>query len=201
MKWEERDLDICQGHSTGLGEYHHHNYSPCLKDLLGDDGLGGHSPVVGFAADGYPIHGLYQKRIQSNPPIKAKSCWKKRNYLDPNDPLGCGGTGKRACKLIDEFQPSLGTELLFIDDHGPDVGTSCSSASGSTVQVDSGVFYEDYYYSADCTTNTPNNAGLDSHNGHNHPPYGYHYHLTEDFPYSPGPKYFGKIHGNTFATV
>lgn len=45
-------LDACGGHPERSGQYHHHDQSPCL-----DDGAGGHSPLIGYANDGFGIFG------------------------------------------------------------------------------------------------------------------------------------------------
>jgi hypothetical protein len=44
--------DHCQGHPQPEGMYHYHNLSSCL-----DDGDGGHSPLMGYAFDGFGIYG------------------------------------------------------------------------------------------------------------------------------------------------
>jgi hypothetical protein len=49
VAWESQDH--CEGHPNDAG-YHYHSVSPCIPD----EGTG-HSDVVGFALDGYPIAG------------------------------------------------------------------------------------------------------------------------------------------------
>ncbi|MBL8878473.1 MAG: YHYH protein [Phycisphaerales bacterium] len=49
--------EICSG-AIEKGTYHHHQRSPAISTLLCDDGTQ-HSPIVGFAFDGYPIYGPY----------------------------------------------------------------------------------------------------------------------------------------------
>jgi hypothetical protein len=44
--------DHCQGHPQPEGMYHYHNLTSCL-----DDGEGGHSPLMGYAFDGFGIYG------------------------------------------------------------------------------------------------------------------------------------------------
>lgn len=46
------------GAYTAAGGYHYHTQSPALRTQLGDDGSA-HSPILGFAFDGYPIYGPY----------------------------------------------------------------------------------------------------------------------------------------------
>ncbi|MGA1238593.1 MAG: YHYH protein [Limisphaerales bacterium] len=67
-----RIFSSCCGHPQLNGIYHYHKYPTCLKLLKGDvwqsekekcdevDGLlaaGAHSPLIGFALDGWPIYG------------------------------------------------------------------------------------------------------------------------------------------------
>ena len=65
-------LDRCCGHPAPNSMYHYHKYPACVKSPWSDDGTG-HSPLIGFAFDGYPIYGPYEaagqlaKNSQSNP--------------------------------------------------------------------------------------------------------------------------------------
>jgi len=52
-------LDSCCGHPQQTGVYHYHKYPTCVKSPFADDGRR-HSPVIGFAFDGFPIHGPYE---------------------------------------------------------------------------------------------------------------------------------------------
>ena len=52
-------LDACCGHPQQTGVYHYHKYPSCVKSPFKDDGQQ-HSPVLGFAWDGFPIHGPYE---------------------------------------------------------------------------------------------------------------------------------------------
>jgi hypothetical protein len=52
-------LDSCCGHPQQTGVYHYHKYPTCVKSPFPDDGKQ-HSPVIGFAFDGFPIHGPYE---------------------------------------------------------------------------------------------------------------------------------------------
>ena len=51
-------FDSCCGHPEQRGAYHYHKYPTCVKTPFPDDGKG-HSPVIGFAWDGYPLYGPY----------------------------------------------------------------------------------------------------------------------------------------------
>ena len=52
-------LDSCCGHPQQTGVYHYHKYPTCVKSPFPDDGHA-HSPVIGFAFDGFPVHGPYE---------------------------------------------------------------------------------------------------------------------------------------------
>ncbi|MCA9268161.1 MAG: YHYH protein [Planctomycetales bacterium] len=52
-------LDRCCGHPAPNSLYHYHKYPVCIKSPWTDDGAD-HSPVIGFAFDGYPIYGPYE---------------------------------------------------------------------------------------------------------------------------------------------
>jgi hypothetical protein len=52
-------LDSCCGHPQQSGVYHYHKYPSCVKSPFPDDGKQ-HSPIVGFAFDGFPVYGPYE---------------------------------------------------------------------------------------------------------------------------------------------
>ncbi|MFO1004258.1 MAG: YHYH protein, partial [Planctomycetaceae bacterium] len=52
-------LDSCCGHPQQNGVYHYHKYPVCVKSPFKDNGKQ-HSPVIGFAFDGFPIYGPYE---------------------------------------------------------------------------------------------------------------------------------------------
>jgi hypothetical protein len=52
-------MDRCCGHPAPDGEYHYHKYPICVNSPWADDGAG-HSPILGWAFDGYPLHGPYE---------------------------------------------------------------------------------------------------------------------------------------------
>ena len=52
-------LDSCCGHPQQHGVYHYHKYPSCVKSPFPDDGRQ-HSPVLGFAFDGFPIYGPFE---------------------------------------------------------------------------------------------------------------------------------------------
>lgn len=53
---EGSSFDTCLGHPAPNGEYHHHLNPRCLYD---DHDSSQHSPIIGYAFDGYPIYGAY----------------------------------------------------------------------------------------------------------------------------------------------
>jgi hypothetical protein len=52
-------LDSCCGHPEVRGVYHYHKYPSCVKSPFVDDGRS-HSPIIGFAFDGFPVYGPYE---------------------------------------------------------------------------------------------------------------------------------------------
>jgi hypothetical protein len=185
-KFEVKDLDVCSSHANQSGDYHHHLNPNCLAEQLGDAGTS-HSPIYGYAADGYPIHGVWQANG-----VKAQSCWKVRDYDTPGT-TGCGTSKQRTCLLVDRLDPSQGTVAAAAP--GPDTDAVEISEGGDAYTVESGYYFEDYYFDATCAA-----AGgefLDEHNGHDHDAFGYHYHQTESFPYNVGPEYRGRLFPNS----
>jgi len=47
-------LDLCQGHPERTGEYHYHSLSTCIEEFGGSTT---HSPIAGYAFDGFGIYG------------------------------------------------------------------------------------------------------------------------------------------------
>lgn len=52
-------LDSCCGHPQQHGVYHYHKYPSCVKSPFPDHGKT-HSPILGFAWDGFPVYGPYE---------------------------------------------------------------------------------------------------------------------------------------------
>ncbi len=191
------DVDICGGHAAN-GEYHHHFYSQCLADLVGDTG-NSHSPLYGFAADGYPIYGPWEDSGQL-----ALSAWRARDYDNPASATGCGSAGRRTCLLVDQYDVSLGTTAT--DFEGPDIDGTYTSLSRNDFDTPSGFFFEDWYW--DQSLSQRGGAYLDQYNGHSDATRGYHYHVTikivegaiiPAFPYSVGPRFAGELQDNANA--
>jgi len=189
-EFRSNGMDLCNGHA-GNGAYHHHGYSTCVRQMVGDQGLG-HSPIYGYAGDGYPIHGPYHDGDQL-----VESCWKKRDY-SATSATGCGSDAVRDCRLIDEENINLGVEYVTT---GPRVDSTIR-INGNDSLARSGIYYEDYYYDASCKDASEH--ALDEHNGHDHDELGYHYHVTVDsnlqptFPLVHGPDYYGEVTDGSF---
>ena len=189
-EFRSNGMDLCNGHA-GNGAYHHHGYSTCVRQMVGDQGLG-HSPIYGYAGDGYPIHGPYHDGDQL-----VESCWKKRDY-SATSATGCGSDAVRDCRFIDEENINLGVEYVTT---GPRVDSTIR-INGNDSLARSGIYYEDYYYDASCKDASEH--GLDEHNGHDHDELGYHYHVTVDsnlqptFPLVHGPDYYGEVTNGSF---
>ncbi len=69
------DVDVCGGHAAN-GDYHHHFSTGCLEKMVNDEGTG-HSPIYGYAADGYAIYGPWHSNG-----VLAKSSWVVRDYAN-----------------------------------------------------------------------------------------------------------------------
>jgi len=168
--------------------------------LVNDEGTG-HSPVYGYAADGYAIHGPWY-----SDGVLVKSSWVVRDYDDASSATGCGTAGVRDCVLVDEFD--VGAGFVAAAD-GPSTSDEYISLSGNIFIASSGFFYQDFYWDSALT----NLAGeyLDQYNGHNSgDDLGYHYHVTvtqdndgvqtSAFPYTIGPRFYGKLQDNSIAS-
>ena len=57
--YDEVWLDSCCGHPQQTGVYHYHKYPTCVKSPFVDEGRG-HSPIIAFAFDGFPVYGPYE---------------------------------------------------------------------------------------------------------------------------------------------
>lgn len=192
---EQYDVDICGGHSAN-GDYHHHFYTSCLADLVGDTG-DQHSPIYGYAADGYPIYGPWEEDGQL-----AVSAWEVRDYTS-SSATGCSDNA-RSCTLIDQFDASLGTEVAT---QGPEFDDVVTTLSGNELVADNGYYYEDYFWNS--TLTEQGGVYLDQYNGHTDSIRGYHYHITitqengsyiPAFPYIIGTRFAGQLQDNSVAS-
>jgi hypothetical protein len=53
-------MDNCCGHPNFDGLYHYHKYPICVNSPWSDEGED-HSPLIGWAFDGFPLYGPYEK--------------------------------------------------------------------------------------------------------------------------------------------
>lgn len=185
---EKWNLDPCSGHAEKPDyEYHHHSHPNCLASLLGDNGSM-HSPIYGFAVDGYPIYGPYQDNG-----TLAVSCWQKRDYSSAL--TGCAG-GKRTCQLIDEYDYTIGVTTSGVS-LGESFTSIIQSSNGNSIVALNGVYYQDYFYNSSCSEK--DSFHLNEFNGHEHDDLGFHYHITLNtllepaFPYITGPRLYGCV--------
>ncbi len=99
---EAQTFDACVGHQPQTGEYHHHANPLCLRAQLNDNletvrnartgttyrekaGPWTHSPILGWALDGYPIYGPYGYSDAKDPasPVKrVKSGYRPRTITE-----------------------------------------------------------------------------------------------------------------------
>ena len=52
-------MDLCCGHPNQDNQYHYHKYPICVNSPWSDEGKA-HSPLIGWAFDGFPIYGPYE---------------------------------------------------------------------------------------------------------------------------------------------
>jgi hypothetical protein len=189
------DVDICGGHAAN-GDYHHHFYTSCLADLVSDEG-NKHSPIYGYAADGYPVYGPWESDA-----VLAISAWTVRDYSS-DSATGCADN-TRSCSLVDQFDISMGTEEVSA---GPTFNAIVTTLSGNELQAYNGYYYEDYYWES--TLTDQGGAYLDQYNGHTDDTRGYHYHATiaqngdsfaASFPYIIGTRFAGQLEDNAVAS-
>jgi arylsulfatase A-like enzyme len=212
--FERYGVDVCNSHSPANGQYHTHFNPRCLGTQLGDVGTG-HSPVYGYAQDGYAIHGPWQADG-----VLAKSSWVKRDYGDYDSSCAdghsggeCSGygygcsDGQRSCVMEDQMDPGQGTTKALTAGYDLDEEhLILPSYRNKTITLTSGAYLQDYYW--DESLSGP--SRMDKHNGHSHGKYGYHYHVTVEeelrregqadeytaqgpsFPYIVGPTYYGE---------
>jgi hypothetical protein len=66
--WEGISFDDCLGHPAPNGEYHHHVSPRCLYNITDSSQ---HSPIIGYAFDGYPVYGAWAyTNVNGTGPIK-----------------------------------------------------------------------------------------------------------------------------------
>lgn len=96
LYYEGISFDSCLGHPAPNGEYHHHVNPTCLYD---DTDSLNHSPIIGFAFDGFPVYGAYGyvntdgtggiKRMRSSYVLSASSTRTNGPNVNATYPVGC----------------------------------------------------------------------------------------------------------------
>ena len=94
--WEGSGFDNCLGHPQQQGEYHHHVSPTCLYNQA--DSLN-HSPIIGYAFDGFPIYGAYAytntngtgpiKRMKSSYVLSTATTRTNGPAVSASYPAGC----------------------------------------------------------------------------------------------------------------
>jgi hypothetical protein len=64
-------FDSCCGHPDPMGRYHYHKYPVCIKAPFKDE-AGKHSPLIGYAFDGFTIYG--PNGADGKPPADLDEC-------------------------------------------------------------------------------------------------------------------------------
>jgi hypothetical protein len=94
--WEGASFDNCLGHPQQSGEYHHHVSPKCLYDYTN---TAVHSPIIGYAFDGYPVYGAFAytftngtgpiKRMQSSYSTTTTTTRTNGPSVSGTYPVGC----------------------------------------------------------------------------------------------------------------
>ncbi|HYF63293.1 MAG TPA: YHYH protein, partial [Herpetosiphonaceae bacterium] len=170
---EAAGFDSCRGHpapgqNPANGRYHNHDDPACLRAMLGDDGTR-HSPIIGWAFDGYPLYGPY-------------------GYADPLDPgsaIRRVASGYRLRAIAQRTTRPDGTALLA-GQYGPAV----------SAQYPLGYYVEDFEYAATGDLDRYNGRFTITPE---YPAGTYAYFLSLDaggaafYPYMIGPQYYGVV--------
>jgi len=197
-------LDNCLGHQPPTGEYHYHANPVCLRATLDDNielvrtkrvgsvyrekttGLK-HSPILGWAYDGYPVYGPYGYSTANNPNSgvrRIKSGFRLRNMTT---------------------RTTLPTWSLSV--HSGISQTLTSSQYGPVVSAEFplGRYIEDYEHDSAI-------GDLDQYNGRTgvtpefpNGTYAYFITINENgapaFPYMAGSEYYGTVNLSRVTTV
>lgn len=168
---EGTSFDDCLGHPAPNGEYHHHVNPTCLYEDTDDSN---HSPLIGYAFDGFPVYGAYA-------------------YTNTN------GTG-----AIKRMETSYRKRLITDRHTLPDGTVLTASEYGPAINASNplGKYIEDYEYVAGLGDLDEYNGRFCI--TPDYPAGIYAYFVTIDstyypvYPYVLGPKYYGTVQaGNT----
>jgi hypothetical protein len=198
-------FDPCNAHQPGSGEYHYHQNPVCLRYQLGDNITGSnvgtatatyaestgthtHSPILGFAFDGYPVYGPYGYST-------ATSATSGVRRMVSSYALRTDNTTTRTSLPAWAAAYQGMSATLTSSQYGP--------AVSSTYPL--GRYVEDYAYTA-------GSGDLDQYNGRycvtpDFPNGTYAYFVTINssgapaFPYYLGPQFYGVVSGGNVTSV
>ncbi len=202
---ETASFDPCKAHQPPSGEYHYHANPVCLRYQLNDNLVGAnvgsntatytestgthtHSPLLGWAFDGYPVYGPYG---YSSPTSSTSGVRRMvSSYAIRKD-----NTTTRTSLPAWAAAYQGRSATLTSTEYGP--------AVSATYPL--GRYVEDYDYTA-------GSGDLDQYNGRfgitpEFPAGTYAYFVTIDatgapaFPYYLGPQYYGTVSGGNVTTV
>ncbi|MBI3679088.1 MAG: YHYH protein [Acidobacteria bacterium] len=195
---EAQTMDVCEGHQPGSGEYHHHVNPICLRaqvddnvELVANRRTGAvyrekaapwkHSPILGWAWDGFPIYGPY-------------------GYSNPND-AGSPVMRLRSGFRLRSITARTSIPAWTLPNHPGLSETLASSQYGPPINAEYplGRYIEDYEPVASL-------GDLDQYNGRfavtpEYPQGTYAYHITLDengkpaFPYIIAGQFYGAARG------
>ncbi len=99
---EGPSMDNCLGHPQQQGEYHHHQNPTCLYTASGSE----HSPIIGYAFDGFPIYGAYgfTNTDGSGGITRIRTSYRKRN-ITTRTTLPDGSTASQPGPNVSETYP------------------------------------------------------------------------------------------------
>jgi uncharacterized protein (TIGR03437 family) len=201
---ETQTFDSCVGHQPGSGQYHHHANPVCLRAQLGDnleliqasrngsayrEKTSGwkHSPILGWAYDGYPIYGPY-------------------SYADPQNATSTVRRMKSSFRLRSITARTSLPDWALVNHAGiPQQLPSNQYGPAITVEFPLGRYIEDFEYVSGL-------GDLDAQNGRfgitpEFPNGTYAYFVTVDdagtpaFPYIFGLQYQGVASGGAARTI
>lgn len=164
--FEGVSFDECLGHPSPNGEYHHHISPTCLYDATDDQT---HSPIIGYAWDGFPIYGAY-------------------GYSNTD---GTGG--------IRRMESSFTTRNIADRTTLPDGSALSANEYGPAIsaQYPLGAFLEDYEYVSGLGDLDASNGRYCITPEYPSGTYAYFVTLDENldpaYPYTPGPLYYGVV--------
>ncbi|MDZ4758322.1 MAG: YHYH protein, partial [Bacteroidota bacterium] len=157
-------FDTCLGHPAPNGEYHTHLNPRCLYN---DKDNATHSPIIGYAFDGFPIYGAYgfSNTNGTGNITRMRSSYAKRN-INTRTTLPDGSTASNA---------------------GPNVGG----------QYPLGYYIEDYLYTNGSGDLDDHNGRFCVTPDYPNGIYAYFVTIDSlyngEYPYTPGPTYYGTV--------